>query len=188
MGNQVGMMGASTGHLDRPCTHTPATHPQSQAAWPLCRSWPRKSGTWWQPPTSVAGICDPEDRERWGERCGPEALSHLSVPPPFHLDLASTLAWEMLSGLLFWSKIFLAYICLITYTLASFFLMLHGIPSYICAQSLSCVRLFVTPWTVAHQAPLSMDFPGNSTGVGCHFFLQGIFPTQGSNMGLYFMI
>ena len=22
---------------------------------------------------------------------------------------------------------------------------------YVCAQSLSCVRLFVTPWTVAHQ-------------------------------------
>ena len=26
----------------------------------------------------------------------------------------------------------------------------------LCAQSLSRVRLFVTPWTVAHQAPLSM--------------------------------
>ena len=25
-------------------------------------------------------------------------------------------------------------------------------------QSLSCVQLFVTPWTVAHQAPLSMEF------------------------------
>ena len=23
---------------------------------------------------------------------------------------------------------------------------------------LSCVRLFVTPWTVAHQVPLSMEF------------------------------
>ena len=27
-----------------------------------------------------------------------------------------------------------------------------------CVQSLSCVRLSVTPWTVAHQAPLSMEF------------------------------
>ena len=26
------------------------------------------------------------------------------------------------------------------------------------AQSLSHVQLFVTPWTVAHQAPLSMEF------------------------------
>ena len=25
---------------------------------------------------------------------------------------------------------------------------------------LSCVRLFATPWTVAHQAPLSMEFSG----------------------------
>ena len=28
------------------------------------------------------------------------------------------------------------------------------------------------------------DFPGNSTGVDCHFLLQGIFPTQGLNPGL----
>ena len=26
--------------------------------------------------------------------------------------------------------------------------------------------------------------PGKNTGVGCHFLLQGIFPTQGSNPGL----
>ena len=29
----------------------------------------------------------------------------------------------------------------------------------VCAQLLSCVRHFVSPWTVAHQAPLSMGFP-----------------------------
>ena len=28
------------------------------------------------------------------------------------------------------------------------------------------------------------DFPGRDTGVGCHFLLQGIFPTQGSNLHL----
>ena len=28
------------------------------------------------------------------------------------------------------------------------------------------------------------DFPGKDTAVGCHFLLQGIFPTQGSNPGL----
>ena len=33
---------------------------------------------------------------------------------------------------------------------------------------------FLCPW----------DFPGKSTGVGCHFLLQAIFPTQGSNLGL----
>ena len=39
-------------------------------------------------------------------------------------------------------------------------------------KSLSRVQLFATPWTTAHQAPLSMDFPGTSTGVGCHCLLQ----------------
>ena len=34
---------------------------------------------------------------------------------------------------------------------------------------------------VAHQAPLSWDFPGKNTGVGCHFFLQGIFLAQELN-------
>ena len=47
----------------------------------------------------------------------------------------------------------------------------------------SCLTL-VTPWTVTHQAPLSMGFPSKNAGVGCHFLLQGIFPTQGSNRGL----
>ena len=28
------------------------------------------------------------------------------------------------------------------------------------------------------------DFPGQNTGVGCHSLLQGIFPTQGWNLGL----
>ena len=31
------------------------------------------------------------------------------------------------------------------------------------------------------QAPLSMGFPNKNPGVGCHFLLQGIFLTQGSN-------
>ena len=45
-------------------------------------------------------------------------------------------------------------------------------------KPLSCVRLFASPWTVAYQAPLSMGFSSKSTGVGCHFLLQGIFLTQ----------
>ena len=28
------------------------------------------------------------------------------------------------------------------------------------------------------------NFPGKNAGVGCHFLLQGIFPIQGSNLGL----
>ena len=33
-------------------------------------------------------------------------------------------------------------------------------------------------------SPVHGYSPGKSTGVGCHFLLQGIFPTQGSNLGL----
>ena len=46
----------------------------------------------------------------------------------------------------------------------------------------ACLTL-ATPWTVACQAPL-WDSPGKNTGVGCHFLLSGIFPTQESNPGL----
>ena len=28
------------------------------------------------------------------------------------------------------------------------------------------------------------DSPGKNTGMGCHSFFEGIFPTQGSNLGL----
>ena len=48
---------------------------------------------------------------------------------------------------------------------------------------LSHVWLFWTPWPVALQAPLFMKFPVKNinTGTGCHFLLQEIFLTQGSN-------
>ena len=55
---------------------------------------------------------------------------------------------------------------------------------FVFVQSLSCVQFFVALWTVAHQAPLPWDFPVKNTGVGCHFLLQRIFPTQGLNSHL----
>ena len=57
-------------------------------------------------------------------------------------------------------------------------------------QSLLCV-CSVVPDTlqphgshVACQAPLSMEFSRQESGVGCHSLLQGIFLTQGLNPGL----
>ena len=44
-----------------------------------------------------------------------------------------------------------------------------------------CIWLFATLWTVAHRLLCPWDSPGKSTGVGRHFLLHGIFPTQGSN-------
>ena len=37
---------------------------------------------------------------------------------------------------------------------------------------------------VTHQVPLSMGFPRQQHWSGCHFLLQGIFPTQGLNLRL----
>ena len=56
---------------------------------------------------------------------------------------------------------------------------------FVHTQLLSHIQLFATPWTVARQAPLSMEFSilGQNTGVGCHSLLQGIFLTQGLNLG-----
>ena len=52
----------------------------------------------------------------------------------------------------------------------------------VCVCVLSHVRPSVTPWAVAHQNFLCpQNFPDKNTGVGCHFLLQGIFSTQGSN-------
>ena len=42
---------------------------------------------------------------------------------------------------------------------------------------------FVTPWTVACQTPRPWNFPGNNTTISFSRG-QGIFPTQGSNLGL----
>ena len=57
-------------------------------------------------------------------------------------------------------------------------------PQWGCCLVAKFVWVFATPWTVAHQAPLSMGFPSKNTGVGCHFLLQGIFLTQGLNLCL----
>ena len=57
-----------------------------------------------------------------------------------------------------------------------------------CMLSFGCLWLFAAPWTVAHQAPLPWDSPGKNTGVSCHALLQGIFPTQGRNPGLLWLL
>ena len=52
-----------------------------------------------------------------------------------------------------------------------------------CAQVLSCsaVSDSATQWTEPTRLLSAWDFPGKNTGVGCHFVLQGLFLTQGSN-------
>ena len=51
-------------------------------------------------------------------------------------------------------------------------------------KSFSCGQLFATLWTHLPGFSVPGILPGKNTGVGYHFLLQGIFPTQGSNPGL----
>ena len=52
-------------------------------------------------------------------------------------------------------------------------LVTQSCPTLLWPQGLSSTRL-LCPW----------DFPGKNTGVGCHFLLQGIFLSQGLNLGV----
>ena len=51
------------------------------------------------------------------------------------------------------------------------------------AQLLSLVLLFVTLWTVARQAPLSMEFPSQEYWSGLPFPSPGDRPNPGTKFG-----
>ena len=48
-----------------------------------------------------------------------------------------------------------------------------------CTQALGCVQLFVTPWTVACQAPLSVGFSRQEYWSGLLFPLSEDLPNPG---------
>ena len=70
------------------------------------------------------------------------------------------------------------------------------------SSKLLCISTFLPNWKLSKHHVLCLviqscptllqpcefslpgDSPGKNTGVGCHGFLQGIFPTQGGNPGL----
>ena len=60
--------------------------------------------------------------------------------------------------------------------------------SGMCMHAQSCLSLCDTmdcspPGSSAHGTPQA-----RSTGVGCHFLLQGVFPTQGLNLRLLWLL
>ena len=52
------------------------------------------------------------------------------------------------------------------------------------AQVLQSCSLLWSARLRSARLPCPWDYPSENTGVGCHFLLQGIFPTQGSNPSL----
>ena len=53
---------------------------------------------------------------------------------------------------------------------------------------LSYIWFFVTPWTIVHQAPLSMGLSKQEYWMGYHFLLKGIFLIQGLNLHLLHLL
>ena len=64
-----------------------------------------------------------------------------------------------------------------------FYLILTIILFNVNVKSLSRVRLFATPWTVAYQAPLSMGFSRQQYWSGLPFLSQGDLPDLGIEPG-----
>ena len=56
-------------------------------------------------------------------------------------------------------------------------------PNQVKVKSLSCVRLFATPWTVTYQAPLSMRFSRQEYWSGLPFPSPGDLPDPGIEPG-----
>ena len=54
----------------------------------------------------------------------------------------------------------------------------------VCVCTQSCPTLFDPMDCSPPDSSSPWDLPGKNAGVGCHFLLQGIFPTQGSNLHL----
>ena len=54
-------------------------------------------------------------------------------------------------------------------------------PSVCVLSRFSLSPLCAAPQTIAHRLLCPWNSPDKSTGGGCHFLLQGIFQTQGSN-------
>ena len=65
-----------------------------------------------------------------------------------------------------------------THNLLEWYSILHrgtgsAVRPFICVCVLSHIQLFVTPWTIAHQAPLSMEFFKQEYWSGLPFLPSG---------------
>ena len=63
-----------------------------------------------------------------------------------------------------------------------------GIRVCLCAKLPQLPPILCVPMDCSPQASVSMGFSRQNTGVGCHFFLQGISPTQGLSLHLLYLL
>ena len=133
----------------------------------------------------------------------PQLLVGLKVPFFQVSSCLMTLGPQLSSGIQFVDYLYFSYYKSASHTLSNLFIsaqppcafllsaffppnlcLIHvslpPLPSCVCVRSQSCLTL-CNPMDCSHQLLCPWDSPGKNTGVGCHFLLQGIFPTQGSN-------
>ena len=89
----------------------------------------------------------------------------------WHYAISQKLMWMGIQNL--GGKVTTVCIMLLFYTLCS---------SSVTSESLGPHGLQLA------KLPYPWDIPGKTTGVGCHFLLQGIFPAQGSNPHLLHLL
>ena len=92
---------------------------------------------------------------------------------------------QLIYSLLFYQL--LICIKMIQFSVSACVYMTYVCVSYVlCAVAQSC--LTVSPWTAARQTSLSMGFSRREYWSGLHTLLQGIFPTQESNLSLLWLL
>ena len=100
--------------------------------------------------------------------------SRICVAFSYHVSLISFNLEQFFSFLLSFFEYYRPIILYIASKCIFFFLLFPN--SWILVLVLSCVWLFVTPWTVATRLLCPWNSPGKNTGVGCHSLLQGNLP------------
>ena len=145
----------------------------------MCRSW-----EWWQP--TKAKIFHPLTIEKWTLTTNCFNLKvNLSPLETLNKNITSPMPWLLPCEILSSDAI----VGLLSHRNTDkmdryCFKLLERKQEKKKVKSLSRVRLFATPWTVATRLFRPWDSPGKNTEVGCQFLLQGIFPNQGSNPNL----
>ena len=103
-------------------------------------------------------------------------VSYYNLDVSFSFQYCQLLLCAFWSSVCHWVQSHLGLLCLGELTLLS---------TCMRAKSLQSCPTLLRPYGLQHsRLPCSRHSPGKNTGVGPHFLFQGIFPIQGSNLGL----